>query len=114
MVYSLLLPPLGVWVNVGYSNYRFCVGYLICVVVLGVLSSLTIILLRTRDQIVQVLIYVQALVFDLAQLTCQKRSDCRNAILGSSAILLGTSYKNCGSSFAVGRHLCTYPTLNEA
>ena len=28
----------------------------------------------------------------LAQLTCQKRFDCRNAILGSSAILLGTSY----------------------
>ena len=42
--------------------------------------------------IVQALISVQALVFDLAQLTCQKRFDCRNAILGSSAILLGTSY----------------------
>ena len=42
--------------------------------------------------IVQALILVQALVFDLAQLTCQKRFDCRNAILGSSAILLGTSY----------------------
>ena len=42
--------------------------------------------------VVQVLISVQALVFYLAQLTCQKRFDCRNAILGSSAILLGTSY----------------------
>ena len=42
--------------------------------------------------IVQALISVQALVFDLAQLTCQKRFDYRNAILGSSAILLGTSY----------------------
>ena len=42
--------------------------------------------------IVQALISVQALVFDLAQLTCQKRFDCRNAILGSSVILLGTSY----------------------
>ena len=41
---------------------------------------------------VQALISVQALVFDLAQLTCQKRFDCRNAILGSSAILLSTSY----------------------
>ena len=42
--------------------------------------------------IVQALISVQALVFDLAQLTCQKRFDCRNAILRYSAILLGTSY----------------------
>ena len=42
--------------------------------------------------IVQALISVQALVFDLAQLTCLKKFDCRNAILGSSAILLGTSY----------------------
>ena len=42
--------------------------------------------------IVQALISVEALVFDLAQLTCQKRFDCRNAILGSSTILLGTSY----------------------
>ena len=42
--------------------------------------------------LVQALISVQALVFDLAQLTCQKRFDCRNAILESSAILLGTSY----------------------
>ena len=67
--------------------------------------------------IVQALISVQALVFDLAQLTCQKRFDCRNAHLGSSTILLGTSWLvqlNCGSSFAVGRHLWTYPTLNEA
>ena len=39
-------------------------------------------------EIVQALISVQALVFDLAQLTCQKRFDCRNAILGSSGILL--------------------------
>ena len=42
--------------------------------------------------IVQALISVQALVLDLAQLTCQKRFYCRNAILGCSAILLGTSY----------------------
>ena len=42
--------------------------------------------------IVQALISVQALVFDLAQLTCQKKFDCRNAIPRSSAILLGTSY----------------------
>ena len=42
--------------------------------------------------IVQALISVQALDFDLAQLTCQKRFDFRNSILGSSAILLGTSY----------------------
>ena len=45
-----------------------------------------------KEFIVQALISVQALVFDLAQLTCQKKFDCRNAILGSSAILLGTSY----------------------
>ena len=42
--------------------------------------------------IVQALNLVQALVFDLAQLTCQKRFDCRNAILRSSAIHLGTPY----------------------
>ena len=58
-----------------------------------------------RRDLVQALIFVQALVFDLTQLTCQKKSDCRNAILGSSAILLGTIQLNCGSSFAVGRHL---------
>ena len=45
-----------------------------------------------REQVVQALISAQALVFDLAQLTCQKRFDCRNAILWSSAIILGTSY----------------------
>ena len=44
------------------------------------------------SELVQALISVQALVFDLAQLTCQKRFDCRNAILRSSEILLGTSY----------------------
>ena len=43
-------------------------------------------------QLVQALISVQALVYDLAQLTCQKRFGCRKAILRSSAILLGTSY----------------------
>ena len=48
--------------------------------------------IRKGDPVVQALISVQALVFYLAQLTCQKRFDCRNAILGSSAILLGTSY----------------------
>ena len=65
--------------------------------------------------IVQALISVQALVFDMAQLTCQKRFDCRNAILGSSAILLRYVVQlNCGSSFAVGRHFLTYPMLNEA
>ena len=61
---------------------------------------------RTLD-IVQELISVRALVFDLAQLTCtcQKKFDCRNAILiGSSATFLSTS-SNCGSSFAVGHHL---------
>ena len=42
--------------------------------------------------IVQALISVQALVFDLAQLSSQKRFDCKNAILRSSAILLGMSY----------------------
>ena len=42
--------------------------------------------------IVQALISVQALVFDLAQPIRKKWFDCRNAILGSSAILLGTSY----------------------
>ena len=42
--------------------------------------------------LVQALISVKALVFDLAQLTCQKRFDCRNTILRSSAILLSTSY----------------------
>ena len=47
---------------------------------------------RSFEILVQALISVQALVFDLAQLTCQKRFDCRNAIMGSSAILLGTSY----------------------
>ena len=48
--------------------------------------------LSMHNMPVQALISVQALVFDLAQLTCQKRFDCRNAILGSSAILLSTSY----------------------
>ena len=43
--------------------------------------------------LVQALISVQALVFDLAQLTCKKRFDCENAILRYSAILLGTSYR---------------------
>ena len=42
--------------------------------------------------IVQALISVEALVFDLAQLSCQKRFDCKNTILWSSTILLGTSY----------------------
>ena len=51
--------------------------------------------LKFEDRtIVQALISVQALVFDLAQLTCQKRFDCRNAILRSSAILLGMSYSH--------------------
>ena len=49
-------------------------------------------LFMTMTDIVQALISVQALVFDLAQLTCQKRLDCRNAMLRSSTILLGTSY----------------------
>ena len=44
-----------------------------------------------RVYIVQALIYVQALVFDLAQLTYQKRFVCKNAIFRSSAILLGMS-----------------------
>ena len=42
--------------------------------------------------LVQALISVHALVFDLAQLTCRKRFDYRNAMLRSSAILIGTSY----------------------
>ena len=42
--------------------------------------------------LVQALISVRALVFDLAQLTCQKRFNCRNTILGYSATLLGMSY----------------------
>ena len=45
-----------------------------------------------QPKVVQTLISVQALVFDLEQLTCQKGFDCRNAILRSSAIFLGTSY----------------------
>ena len=47
---------------------------------------------NTSQRLVQALISVQALVFDLAQLICQKRFDCRDVILGSSEILLGTSY----------------------
>ena len=39
----------------------------------------------------QELISVRALVFDLAQLTCQKRFDCRNAIIRSSETFLDTS-----------------------
>ena len=39
----------------------------------------------------QELISVRALVFDLAQLTCQKRFDCRNAIIRSSKTFLDTS-----------------------
>ena len=58
---------------------------------------------RTLD-IVQELISVMALVFDLAQLTCQKKFDCRNAIPRSSATFLSTS-SNCGSNFAAGHHL---------
>ena len=56
------------------------------------LDRLRYLLANFDNLIVQALISVQALVFDLAQLTCQKRFGCRNAILGSSAILLGTSY----------------------
>ena len=48
--------------------------------------------LFAKYTLVQALISVQALVFDLAQLTCQKRFYCRNAIMGSSATLLDTSY----------------------
>ena len=36
---------------------------------------------------------VRALTFDPSQLTCQKRFDCSNAILSSSATFLCTSYK---------------------
>ena len=39
----------------------------------------------------QELISVRALVFDLAQLTCQKRFDCRNPIIRSSETFLDTS-----------------------
>ena len=39
----------------------------------------------------QELISVRALVFDLAQLTCQKRLDYRNAIIRSSETFLDTS-----------------------
>ena len=39
----------------------------------------------------QELISVRALVFDLAQLTFQKRFDCRNAIFRSSETFLDTS-----------------------
>ena len=39
----------------------------------------------------QELISVRDLVFDLAQLTCQKRFDCRNAIIWSSETSLDTS-----------------------
>ena len=42
--------------------------------------------------VVQALIFVLAIVFDLAQLTCQKRFDCRIEIMRSSAKRLGTSY----------------------
>ena len=42
--------------------------------------------------VVQALIFVLAIVFDLAQLTCQKRFDCRIEIMRSSANCLGTSY----------------------
>ena len=51
-----------------------------------------IVVLSVIDDVVQALISVQALVFDLAQLTCQKMFDCRNEILRPSTILLGTSY----------------------
>ena len=46
---------------------------------------------RSGNQIDQELISVRALVFDLAQLTCQKRFDCRNAIIRSSETFLDTS-----------------------
>ena len=39
----------------------------------------------------QELISVRALVFDLSQLTCQKRFDCRNAVIRSSETFLDTS-----------------------
>ena len=42
-------------------------------------------------QVDQELISVRALVFDLAQLTFQKRFDCRNAIFRSSETFLDTS-----------------------
>ena len=56
--------------------------------------------------LVQALISVQALVFDLAQLTCQKRFDCKKCNPG---VFCNTPRYvvqfNCGSSFAVGCHL---------
>ena len=55
--------------------------------------------------LVQALIYVQALVFDLAQLTCQKGL---TAICNPGVFCNTPRYDvqlNCGSSFAVGRHL---------
>ena len=63
-------------------------------IVIGRLISAFVVSIRLNQVLllVQALISAQALVFDLAQLTCQKRFDCRNAILGSSAILLSMSY----------------------
>ena len=62
---------------------------------------------------VQALISVQALVFDLAQLPekvwLQK---CNPGVFCSTPRCV--VQLNCGSSFAVGRHLWTYPTLIEA
>ena len=42
------------------------------------------------DQIKPGADFCTSLSFDLAHLTCKKRFDCRNAVLRSSAILLGT------------------------
>ena len=45
-----------------------------------------------RDELIdQEMISVRALDFDLVQLTCQRRFDCRKAIRRSSATFLGTS-----------------------
>ena len=46
---------------------------------------------KIDSEIDQELISVRALVFDLAQLTFQKRFDCRNAIIRSSETFLDTS-----------------------
>ena len=62
----------------------------------------------------QQLISVRAFVFNLAQLTCQKSFDCRNAIIRSSETFLDTSYRqNVVAVFYVRHHLYTYPTSQK-
>ena len=85
--------------EVAWSLRGFCVGFarnliLFCLNVNAkdINVSLPVLYLQSLvNYLDQELISVRALVFDLVQLTFQKRFDCRNAIFRSSETFLDTS-----------------------